>query len=83
MDGVEFLLVFDDGGFSEDSTFLITDWLAHTPRDVLDKNFGVDEDALAHLPEKERYIFPAAAPAPLDQDRMGGAGRCRKASRTA
>jgi oxalate decarboxylase len=35
VDGCEFLLVFDDGNFSEDSTFLLTDWLAHTPRDVL------------------------------------------------
>ena len=31
-DGCEFLLVFDDGNFSEDSTFSVTDWLAHTPR---------------------------------------------------
>ena len=74
IDGVEFLLVFDDGSFSEDSTFLITDWLAHTPRDVLAKNLGVAEEALAHLPEKERYIFPAAVPASFDQDRMAGMG---------
>jgi len=25
--GCEFLLIFDDGNFSEDSTFLLTDWL--------------------------------------------------------
>ncbi|MDT8873260.1 cupin domain-containing protein [Komagataeibacter rhaeticus] len=30
-DGCEFLLVFDDGSFSENETFLISDWLAHTP----------------------------------------------------
>ncbi|MFL5252351.1 MAG: cupin domain-containing protein [Rhodopila sp.] len=74
VDGVEFLLVFDDGSFSEDSTFLITDWVAHTPKDVLAKNFGVKPEALAHLPAKEKYIFPAAPPAPLQQDQMGGAG---------
>ena len=74
VDGVEFLLVFDSGSFSEDSTFLITDWLAHTPKDVLAKNFGVKEDALAHLPTHEKYIFPAAPPASFDQDKMGGAG---------
>ena len=72
--GVEFLLVFDDGSFSEDSTFLITDWLAHTPKDVLAKNFGVGQEALADLPTKERYIFPAAAPASFQQDTMHGAG---------
>lgn len=27
--GCEFLLVFDDGNFSEDETFLVTDWIAH------------------------------------------------------
>lgn len=30
-DGSEFLLVFDTGDFSEDATFLLTDWLAHVP----------------------------------------------------
>lgn len=74
IDGVEFLLVFDDGSFSEDSTFLITDWLAHTPKDVLAKNFGVGQEALADLPTKERYIFPAAAPASFQGDQMHGAG---------
>jgi quercetin dioxygenase-like cupin family protein len=28
-DGCEFLLVFDDGMFSEDSTFLLSEWVAH------------------------------------------------------
>jgi oxalate decarboxylase len=30
-DGCEFLLIFDDGDFSEDDTFSLTDFLAHTP----------------------------------------------------
>src|ERR687885_2027546 len=61
-EGCEFLLVFDDGAFSENETFLLTDWFAHTPRDVLARNFGVSEAAFANLPvdiEHERYIFPA------------------------
>ena len=44
-DGCEFLLVFDDGNFSEEETFLLSDWLAHTPKEVLAKNFGVPESA--------------------------------------
>lgn len=44
-DGCEFLLVFDDGNFSEFDTFTITDWFAHTPKDVLAANFGVHESA--------------------------------------
>lgn len=40
-EGCEFLLVFDDGNFSEDETFLLTDWLSHIPKEVLAKNFSV------------------------------------------
>ena len=60
-DGVEFLLVFDDGDFSEDETFLITDWFNHTPREVLAKNFGVAEAAFDALPTDigHTYIFAA------------------------
>lgn len=35
--GCEFLLVFDDGGFDEDSTFLLTDWFNHVPLRCLPK----------------------------------------------
>ena len=34
-DGCEFLLVFDDGEFDEDNTFLISDWFKHVPNEVL------------------------------------------------
>ena len=36
-DGCEFLLVFDDGKFSEANTTLISDWARHTPPEVLAK----------------------------------------------
>jgi len=73
-EGCEFLLVFDDGNFSEDSTFLITDWFAHTPKEVLAKNFGVPESAFAGIPTHEldrtRYIFPVKVPGPLASDKV-------------
>jgi oxalate decarboxylase len=72
VDGCEFLLVFDDGNFTEDSTFLLTDWLAHTPRDVLAKNFRTSEAKLEKLPSKELYIFPAPKPGPLSDDLKTG-----------
>ncbi|MCJ2049222.1 oxalate decarboxylase family bicupin [Methylobacterium sp. J-070] len=78
VDGCEFLLVFDDGAFSEDSTFLLTDWLAHTPTDILAKNFGLPESAFAKIPRKELYIFPGPTPGPLSADKMGGAGEIPK-----
>ena len=71
-EGCEFLLVFDDGSFSENDTFLLTDWLAHTPRAVIAKNFGVPEEILKDLPTKEKYIFPAPLPAPLTEVNQPG-----------
>lgn len=70
MGGCEFLLVFDDGGFSENSTFLLSDWFAHVPRDVLAKNFGVAESDFADLPTHERYIFQGKLPGQLASDRV-------------
>jgi oxalate decarboxylase len=64
-DGVEFLLAFDSGEFSENETFLITDWFNHTPQDVLAKNFGVDASAFANLPKdigQTRYVFDGEVP---------------------
>jgi oxalate decarboxylase len=55
--------------FSEDNTFLISDSVAHTPTSVLSKNFGLDRNALAELPQKELYIFPGTLPPSLAQDR--------------
>ena len=73
-DGCEFLLVFDDGRFSEFDTFLITDWLAHTPRDILAKNFSMPESTFDPLPKKELYIFRAPLPASLEEDRKSATG---------
>jgi oxalate decarboxylase len=73
-DGAEFLLVFDDGDFDEDNTFLISDWFKHTPKDVLAKNFGVSAALFGQTPDPgERYIFPAPIPGSLDSDKIPGA----------
>ena len=73
-DGCEFLLVFDDGNFSEEETFLLTDWLAHVPKAVLAKNFGVPESTFDAIPPKGLWIFQTDVPGPLAQDRIAGAG---------
>src|ERR1700758_166586 len=67
-DGCEFLLVFDQGDFSEEGTFLLSETVAHTPRKILEKNFGLDKNAIAKLPKEELYIFPAKLPRSLAQD---------------
>ncbi len=73
-DGCEFLLVFDDGDFDEDNTFLLSDWFKHVPPEVLSKNFGVPGAALANVPDPSQlYIFGAPVPGALSSDKIAGA----------
>lgn len=55
--GAEFLLVFDQGDFDENGTFLVSQMFARTPREVLSKNMQADVDAFKDLPTEELYIF--------------------------
>ena len=76
-DGCEFVLVFDDGKFSEGNTTLISDWARHTPREVLAKNWGVSESALDGVyavPQDGHYIFQATVPGPFETERRIAAG---------
>lgn len=76
-DGCEFLLVFDQGDFSEDGTFLLSETIAHTPRKVLAQNFGLSGDVIDKIVRKESlYIFPADLPLSLAKDKasIGGQG---------
>jgi oxalate decarboxylase len=73
-DGCEFLLVFDEGMFSEENTFLLSEWVAHTPPEVLQKNSGLDERARAKLPTDELYIFPGEVPGSLAEDKAAAGG---------
>jgi oxalate decarboxylase len=74
-DGAEFLLVFDDGNFSEYATVLLSDWMAHTPKEVLAKNFRTTSRALAKSPSRELFIFQSEVPPPLSEDQRAAAGK--------
>jgi oxalate decarboxylase len=63
--GCQFILVFDDPNFNEFETFLLTDWLHHTPTEVLAKNFGVPESTFSNVPPREKFIFASELPGPL------------------
>jgi oxalate decarboxylase len=67
-DGCEFVICFDDGKASEFNTTLVTDWLAHTPPDVLAKNFGVPQEAFSRIPLNDLYIFQGKVPGRLSGD---------------
>lgn len=61
-DGVEFLLVFDEGDFSEDNTFLVSELFERNPKSVLAKNLRTDTSSFNNIPSGELYIFPGTPP---------------------
>lgn len=69
-EGCEFLLVFDDGNFSDLNTLSISDWFAHTPKDVLAANFGVPESAFKCIPSGQVYIYQGEVPGPLENQKV-------------
>jgi oxalate decarboxylase len=68
-DGCKFLLVFKDGNYNEFGTFLLTEWMHHTPKEVLAKNFNVPESTFDKVPPKELFIFPRELPRPLAEEK--------------
>jgi oxalate decarboxylase len=57
-----FILIFDNGYFSEYGTFSISDWIGHTPKALLAKNFGLPESAFDGFPTNEVYFARGAVP---------------------
>ncbi len=54
-----FILIFDNGYFSEFGTFSITDWIGHAPKPLLAKNFSLPESAFDRFPKEEVYFARA------------------------
>ncbi len=67
-----FILVFDNGDFSEDHTFSLSDFVAHVPAAVRAQNLCLSEDEVAELPDHEVYF--AQGPPP-DDDSPDAAAR--------
>ncbi|HWE15823.1 MAG TPA: cupin domain-containing protein [Hyphomicrobiaceae bacterium] len=67
--GAEFVLAFDSGKQSESNTLLVTDWIAHTPPEVLAKNFGVPKEVFRNIPLNNLWIFQGTEPGDLAADR--------------
>lgn len=67
-----FILIFDNGYFSEFGTFSITDWLGHVPKTVLAKNFGQPAAAFDGIPTEEVYFVRGRIPPAKDVPLQGG-----------
>lgn len=72
--GAEFMLVFDDGDFSEAETVLLSDSMAHLPGDLLAKNFGSAKEAFRNVPRQELFIFQTDVPGGLEADQKTASG---------
>ncbi|KAH3942558.1 hypothetical protein HBH70_194660 [Parastagonospora nodorum] len=71
--GCEFLLVFDDGGFSEENTFLLSELMLRNPKEVIAKNFRTSVEKLAPLPKEQLWIFPGTpAPSNISEQNVTG-----------
>ena len=67
-----FILIFDNGYFSEFGTFSITDWIGHAPKPLLAKNFGLPESAFDGFPKSEVYFAKGAIPSAEQQPNLQG-----------
>lgn len=47
---------------------MVTDWLAHIPKDVILRNFKVSPNDVQNLPSRQLWIFPGSEPESLDAD---------------
>src|SRR5271167_3667322 len=63
-DGCEFVIAFDSGQSSEFNTLLVTDWIAHTPPEVLAKNFALPVEAFKNIPLHNKWIYQSNILAP-------------------
>jgi oxalate decarboxylase len=67
-----FILIFDNGYFSEFGTFSITDWVGHVPKPLLAKNFGLPESSFDGFPTDEVYFAKGAIPSADQQPNLQG-----------
>lgn len=67
-----FILIFDNGYFSEFGTFSITDWIGHAPPSLLGKNFGLPESTFANFPKEEVYFARGPLPSAVKPPNLQG-----------
>lgn len=61
--GCEFLLIFSEPDFSENNTMLLSDWLAHTPPEIVASNLKISREKVDELfPKDQKYIFQGRLP---------------------
>jgi oxalate decarboxylase len=72
-----FVLIFDNGYFSEFGTFSISDWVGHASSALLAKNFGLPASTFDSFPKKEVYFAKGVIPPEPPADTQGPAPRSK------
>jgi oxalate decarboxylase len=72
-DEAHFILVFDNGRFSEFGTFSITDWVSLTPARIASRNLGLPQSTISGFPKGELYITQGKVPPAIPEDLRNGA----------
>src|SRR5438445_1324857 len=80
-DGCEFMLVFDDGDFSESETVLLSESMMLLPPEAVSKHFGINPRAIAKIPKQELFIFQTDVPPSLADDQKAAAGALGKSTK--
>lgn len=57
-----FILIFDNGYFSEFGTFSVSDWIGHSPKELIRKNLGLSPELIDRLPKEEVYFGRGPVP---------------------
>lgn len=57
-----FILIFDNGDFSEDHTFSITDFISSVPVEIAAQNLGITEEEVKKLYQGEAYFAQCELP---------------------
>lgn len=53
----QFVLVLNNGNFTEQSTFSVTDWISHTPLELLTKGLQISESTANKFPKSDGFMF--------------------------
>ena len=73
-----FLLVFDDGHFSEFGTFSITDFVNQMPPEIVSRNLNLPKSVLADFPKGEVYITQGKVPPVVPEKMRDGASETKQ-----
>lgn len=57
-----FILIFDNGNFSEEHTFSVTDFVSSVPPEIAAQNLGISIEEVAQLPQREVYFAQSQLP---------------------